>query len=89
MQPAAEGMDYASLYATYGEALGYFGGMDVQGILPFGTADDVRREVRRLLSVGDEKTRFILAPAHNIQPDTPVENILAFFEEATHIGQKG
>lgn len=89
LQPAAEGMEYASLYATYGDVLGYFGGMDVQGILPFGTEEAVRREVRRLLSVGDENTRFILAPAHNIQPDTPVENILAFFDEATHFGQKG
>ena len=89
LQPAAEGMEYSSLYDTYGDALGYFGGMDVQRILPFGTDEDVRREVRRLLSVGNEKTRFILAPAHNIQPDTPVENILAFFDEATHFGQKG
>lgn len=83
MQPAAEGMEYASLYAEYGDRIGYFGGMDVQGILPFGTEEEVRKEVSRLLSVGSEKTRFILAPAHNIQPDTPVENILAFFDEAT------
>ena len=89
LQPAADGMEYSRLHDTYGDALGYFGGMDVQGILPFGSEEDVRREVRRLLSVGDQTTRFILAPAHNIQPDTPVDNILAFFDEATHFGQKG
>lgn len=89
MQPAAEGMEYSRLYEAYQDRLGYFGGMDVQGVLPFGTEEDVRREVRRLLSVGGEKTRFILAPAHNIQPDTPVENILAFFDEATHFVKKG
>ena len=32
------------------------------------------------------RERYIIAPAHNIQPDTPVENILAFFDEAIRYG---
>jgi uroporphyrinogen decarboxylase len=86
IQPAAVGMDLGVLYDEYHDRLGFFGGVDVQNILPKGSTDDVRREVRRCMDA-TKKERFIIAPAHNIQPDTPVENILAFFDEAIHYGK--
>jgi len=82
-------MDLAILRRTYGRDLCFHGGIDIQGILPHGTPQDVRDHVRRQVDAAGDEGGYILCTAHNIQPDTPVENILAFFEEATHIGQKG
>lgn len=82
LQPAATGMELSSLSRKYGHKLGFFGGVDVQNILPNGSADEVRAEVRRCINAVGDLSRYIIAPAHNIQPDTPVENILAFFDEA-------
>lgn len=82
LQPAAAGMEISGLDRKYGGRVGFFGGVDVQRVLPNGTVDDVRAEVRRCIDAVSDLGRFIIAPAHNIQPDTPVENILAFFDEA-------
>ncbi len=85
LQPAAAGMDLKTLHETYSDQIGFFGGVDVQGVLPHGSPDDVRAEVRRCMDA-TRRERYIIAPAHNIQPDTPVENILAFFDEAIRYG---
>jgi uroporphyrinogen decarboxylase len=82
LQPAAAGMELSGLDRKYGGRIGFFGGVDVQKVLPNGTVEDVRAEVRRCINSVRDLGRFIIAPAHNIQPDTPVENILAFFDEA-------
>jgi uroporphyrinogen decarboxylase len=52
--------------------------------MPFGTPDQIRQEVKRLKE-GCNKDGYILAPAHHIQADTSVENILAFYQEAHKI----
>lgn len=86
IQPQAAGMDLKALYKQYGKDVGFFGGVDVQGALPHGTPEDVRAEVRRVMDAVEHSPRFIIAPAHNIQPDTSVKNVLAFFEEAIAYG---
>ncbi len=88
IQPAAAGMDLGALYDKYGGRLGFFGGVDVQGVLPHGTVEDVRQEVRRVLDAVHHAPNFIIAPAHNIQPDTSADNILAFFDEAKRYGAR-
>ena len=57
------------------------GGCDIQTVLPRGTPEDVRKEVR--MCVGDLSPGggFVFSQVHNIQPDVPVENILAVYEE--------
>ncbi len=82
LQPAAAGMELSSLSKKYEGRISFFGGVDVQNILPNGSTEDVRAEVRRCIRSAGNLSRYIIAPAHNIQPDTPVENILAFFDEA-------
>ncbi len=75
--------DLAELKASYGARLCFHGGVDNQETLPFGTPDEVRAEVRRLkATLGADGTGLIIAPCHNIQAITPVENILALYEEA-------
>jgi uroporphyrinogen decarboxylase len=52
----------------------------VQELLPNGTPEMIRNEVRRRMEILGKDGGYIVAPAHNIQPDTPVENVMAFFE---------
>ncbi|HAM11641.1 MAG: hypothetical protein A2X05_10720 [Bacteroidetes bacterium GWE2_41_25] len=82
IQPLAQGMDPVFLKKTYGKDLVFFGGIDVQHLLPFGTPQMIRDEVRRRIDILGKEGGYIIAPAHNIQPDTPVENIMAFFDAA-------
>ena len=69
--------------------MGFHGGMDNQQTLPFGTPEEVRREVRENLAFLGGGRGFILAPCHNLQPLTPVENILAMYDEGHKQGKLG
>jgi uroporphyrinogen decarboxylase len=80
IQPLAAGMDPVFLKENYGRDLVFFGGIDVQELLPNGTPEQIRDEVRRRIEILGRGGGYIVAPAHNIQPDTPVENVMAFFE---------
>ena len=60
--------------------IGFFGAICVQDLLPNGTPEHIKFEVKRIAGILGEKGNYILAPAHNIQDDTPVENVLALFE---------
>ena len=86
IQWRADKMDRAWLKQQYGARLIFHGGVDNQYTLPFGTVEAVRQEVRdnlRLLGAGGG---YILAPCHNIQPLTPMENIVAMYETAYQEG---
>jgi uroporphyrinogen decarboxylase len=74
-----EVMDVAALLSKYRGRLTFFGGLSTQQTLPFGTPDDVRRETRRLLQLGSQGG-YIFAPAHAVEGDAPLENILAAIE---------
>lgn len=83
IQHVCPGMDTAGLKNKYGDRLIFHGGVDNQHVLPFGTPDDVRAEVRRLKqTLGADGQGFICSSCHNIQAGTPVENILAMVDEA-------
>ncbi|MDR2246606.1 MAG: uroporphyrinogen decarboxylase family protein, partial [Treponema sp.] len=65
----------------YGAVLAFWGGIDTQDLLPRRSAEEVKAEVKRILSVmGNEG--YILSPAHCIQQDVPAENIAAIFRGA-------
>jgi uroporphyrinogen decarboxylase len=74
-----EVMDVYSLLPRYRGRLAFHGGLSTQKVLPFSTADDVRRETRRLLELGRDGG-YILAPAHDVEGDVPLENMLAMIE---------
>ncbi|MBC5648311.1 uroporphyrinogen decarboxylase family protein [Christensenella tenuis] len=74
-------MTLSDLKREYGGKLCFHGGMDIQKVLPFYTPDEIRAETRRLTKILDNG--FILASTHYIQNDTPVENVIAMYEEAT------
>ena len=80
VQVGATGMSPEGLKRDFGDRLTFCGGIDVQSTLPFGSPDDVRREVRDRISVLGADGGYILDSTNLIQPDTPAENVLAMFD---------
>ena len=76
-----EVMDVEELMARYYGRLAFHGGLSTQKTLPYGTPEDVRAETRRLIELG-RRGGYILAPAHAVEGDVPLENMLAMIEEA-------
>lgn len=82
MQPEPDGMDPADIKRDFGADLTFCGLVSTQRTLPHGTVEDLRREVRERIEVMGAAGGYILAPAHCIQPDTPLCNVLAMYDEA-------
>lgn len=78
----AEALDFDHLKKEYGRDLAFWGGVSTQRTLPHGTSDDVREEIRKLIRVLGKGGGYILAPSHELQGDVPLENMLAFIDEA-------
>ena len=76
-----EVMDVATLIPHYRGRLAFHGGLSTQQTLPYGTPDDVRKETRNLLRLGADGG-YILSPAHAVEGDVPLDNMLAFIDEA-------
>lgn len=75
VQPAA--MDPAEVKRAYGDQLCFWGSIDEQHTLPFGTPADVEREVRTRLETIGRNGGLIIGPTHHVQLDTPLENLTA------------
>ncbi len=80
LQPQAKDMEPSILKKEFGKDLMFFGGICVQDLLPYSSPHKIRDEVRRIADILGKDGGYIIAPAHNIQDDTPVDNIIAFFE---------
>ena len=83
VQPEPVGMDPEGLKADFGDRLTYCGMISTQETLPHGTVEQCRAEARHRIDVIARGGGYIFAPAHCIQPDTPIENVLAIYEEVT------
>lgn len=84
IQPMA--MDPAEFKKRFGKKLTMYGTMDVQRVMPFGSPEDVRVEVKKLIEACAPGGGFILSPAHHIQSDTSIENVEAFYRAARDFG---
>lgn len=82
VQVAAGGMDPAALKRKYRGRLAFWGAIDTQHVLPHGSVDDVKKEVETRIEQLGEGGGYVLSAVHNLQPDVPVENIVAMFEHA-------
>lgn len=80
-------VDLTWLKDTYGDRLAFHGGVDNQQVLPFGTVAEVVEETRRCLRTLGRGGGYVLAPCHNLQAVTPVENILAMYDTAYEEGR--
>ena len=80
IQPLAADMNPQLLKDEFGEELVFFGGICVQDLMPNGTPESITAEVIRRSGILGKNGGYIIAPAHNIQDDTSVENVLALFD---------
>ena len=88
VQVSAKGMDDTKkLKALYGRDLTFWGGIDTQRVLPFGTPEEVKAEVRRRIEDLSPNGGFVLAAVHNIRPEVKPENICAIYEAALEYGK--
>jgi uroporphyrinogen decarboxylase len=87
LQPRARGMDLAALKREFGSELSLIGGLDIQELLPFGSAAEVRDGARALIDTLGPGGGYIFAPSHQIQPDVPPENIISMYDAALEVGR--
>jgi len=89
VQVSATGMEPADLKREFGRDLSFWGAIDTHKVLPYGTPDDVRAEVRRRIDELGDGGGYILAAVHNVQQGMPAANVVAMFEEAVRYGRRG
>jgi len=82
VQPTA--MDPKKLKDIYNDRLCFWGSLDLQQTLPFGTSDDVKVEVLTRLKTIGRDGGLIIGPTHNVQLDTPLENFWAMVDAIQH-----
>ena len=85
MQPEAVGMDPEEIKNEFGSDLTFCGLISTQETLPYGSVEDCRAEARHRIEVIGRDGGYIFCPAHCIQPDTPLENVLAIYEVANGV----
>lgn len=87
VQCSAAGMEPRRLKESFGDRLTFWGGgVDTQRTLPFGTPDDVRREVRERIEIFGRGGGFVFNTVHNVQANTPVDNLVALYEAVRQRG---
>jgi len=75
-----EAMSPYGLKKAYGEHLAFWGGLGSQSVIPFGTPEEIHREVNKLCAEMGGGGGYVLAPAKALQPETPTENAAAVVE---------
>ncbi len=83
IQPQADRMNPYELKREFAGRLVLHGAVDVQGWLQHASIEEIRSEIERLMAVVGAGGGYIMSPSHNIQPDTPIDHVLAFYETAT------
>lgn len=89
VQVGAEGMGLAGLHRDFGDDLCFHGGVDTQRTLPFGSAEEVRAEVRSYLDLTQKHGGYILCGSQELIEDIPLDNILTMYDENQRNGRLG
>lgn len=76
------GMAPERLKRDFGQHVVFYGAINTQGTLPFGSEEDVRREVRERIRVLGSDGAYIVGPDHSVNKDVPPENVVALYDEA-------
>ncbi len=85
VQTTAAGMEPERLKREFGRDIAFWGAIDTQDVLPFGTRQQVADEVRRKIDVLGRGGGYVFAPCHNIQAGTPAANIVTMYEAAWEV----
>ena len=87
IQVSAKDMDSKRLKERFGDKISFWGGIDTQHVLPYGTPEDVEGEVKKRIHDLAPGGGYVLAAVHNIQRDVPPENIVTMFKAARKYGK--
>lgn len=87
VMPLAWHMEPWRLKKDFGDIMTFFGGIDIQRLLPYGRIEEVREGVRKTIEAYAPAGGYILAPAHNLEPDTLPQNIVGMYEAAQEFGK--
>ena len=87
LQPEAADMEPAVLKRRFGSRLAFHGGISTGGMLANGTTAQAQAEVASVLTTMMAGGGYALSPAHAIQDDTPVGNVLAMYEVGQEMGR--
>jgi len=79
--------DPAELKAKYGDKLSFWGAIDTQHVLPHGTPEDVREEVKLRIRQLGRGGGYVAASVHNLNPDVPPQNIIAMSQAVREFGK--
>lgn len=79
--------DFANLKRRYGTALTFCGGIDTHRVLPRGTPEEVRAEVRRVIGHLAPGGGYLLGAVHTVMRDVPPQNVLAMVDAALEFGR--
>ena len=82
VQVSAAGMASATLKKQWGDKLAFWGAIDTQHVLPHGTVAEVEAEVERRIEELGQGGGYVLSAVHNVQPDVPLDNLLAMYRHA-------
>ncbi len=86
LQPEVPRLDMAAVKREFGERISFHGGISIQQTMPRGTPEEVRNEVKQRFETLAPGGGYIFCTAHNIQADTPLENIAALFDAYREFG---
>lgn len=75
-----ECMDFREIHERFGQQIAFHGTIGTQTTMPFGSPDDVRREVFKNLEIAGDKGGLFVAPTHLLEPEVPVENVVAYIK---------
>lgn len=82
VQVSAAGMDPTRLKSEWGEKLAFWGAIDTQHILPYGSVEEVKVEVERRIEELGQGGGYVLGAVHNLQPDVSTQNLLTMYRHA-------
>jgi uroporphyrinogen decarboxylase len=83
VQPEAKGNNPYELKSKYGDKIVFWGGLGSQSLIPFGTPEEISREVKKMCTEVGKNGGYILSCAKALQPETPIENAVALLDAFT------
>jgi len=87
VQPGVPGHDPQALKDQFGKDLSFFGAIDQQFLLPKGTSNEIETDVRKKIDILGNGGGYMIAPAHILQSDTPVDNVEVYIRAVKAFGE--
>ena len=86
IQVSARDMNSARLKEEFGDQISFWGAIDTQHVLPYGSPEEVEAEVKQRIKDLAPGGGYVLCAVHDIQPDVKPENIVSMYESARKYG---